>query len=99
MLTLSLFWVGIGVVIGGVALVARLAPAAWGRWRWLALPALGALAALLGGWLGALLLDRIHASLVAVWVSILVIGMVALLARRQRGMPSAVKGGSMRTTD
>lgn len=83
MLTLSLLWLGLGVVIGGVALLARLAPAGWGRWRWLALPALGALAALLGGWLGALLLDRIQASLVAVWVSILAIGVMALLARRR----------------
>lgn len=82
MLTLSLIWLGLGVVIGLAALAARLAPARWGGRRWLALPALGAVAALLGGWLGALLFDRVQASLVAVWVGIAVVVAAALLARK-----------------
>ncbi|HEU5346810.1 MAG TPA: hypothetical protein VFX31_09380 [Ktedonobacterales bacterium] len=91
MLMLSLLWLGLGVVIGGVALLARLTPAGRGGLRWLRLPALSALGALLGGWLGALLLDRIQASLVAVWVGILAVGVAALLARRrgQRGISTA----------
>jgi len=87
MLILSLIWLGLGVVIGSVALAARLAPVGRGRLGWLAL-APGAVAALLGGWLGSMLLDRIEASLVAVWVSILAVSVVGLLARRQRGMPT-----------
>ncbi len=84
MLTLSLIWLGLGVVIGGVALAARLAPTRWGRLGWLALLALGAVAALAGGWLGSTLLDRIEASLVAIWVSIGVVVVVGLLARRRK---------------
>jgi hypothetical protein len=83
MLTLSLIWLGLGVVIGGVALAARLTPARWGRLGWLALLALGAVAALLGGWLGSMALDRIEASLVAIWVSIAVVVAAGLLARRR----------------
>lgn len=82
MLILSLIWLGLGIVIGLAALAAQLAPARWGDWRWLALPALGAVAALLGGWLGALLFDRVQASLSAVWVCIPVVTLVALFARK-----------------
>jgi hypothetical protein len=82
MLTLSLIWLGLGVVVGLAALAAQLAPPRWGSWRWLALPALGAVAALVGGWLGELLFDRVQASLVAVWVCILVVVAARLLARR-----------------
>ncbi|HEY7849900.1 MAG TPA: hypothetical protein VIC27_07520 [Ktedonobacterales bacterium] len=83
MLPLLLIWLVAGLLIGVVAVVARLTPARWRRWRWLALPALGAAAALAGGWLGALLLDRIFASFVAIWLSVAVVGAAALLARRQ----------------
>jgi hypothetical protein len=82
MLTLSLIWLGLGVVVGLAALAAQLAPPRWGGWRWLALPALGAVAALLGGWLGALLFDRVQASLAAVWASILAVVVAGLIARR-----------------
>lgn len=96
MLILSLIWLALGVVIGGVALVARLAPNRWGRLGWLALLALGGVAALAGGWLGSMLLDRIEASLVAIWVSIAVVVVGGLLARRRRmalslEMPEHVK--------
>jgi hypothetical protein len=84
MLTLSLIWLGLGAVIGLAALAAQLAPPRWGGWRWLALPALGAVAALLGGWLGALLFDRVQASLVAVWVCIPVVVLTALLAHKRQ---------------
>ena len=99
MLILSLIWLGLGVVIGGVALAARLAPARWGRPGWLGVLALGAIAALAGGWLGSTLLDRIEASLVAVWVSILAVSVVGLLARRQHGMPTVEQDRNMRTAD
>jgi hypothetical protein len=84
MLTLSLLWLGLGVIIGLAALAAQLAPPRWGGWRWLALPALGAVASLLGGWLGALLFDRVQASLVAVWVCIPAVVLTALLARKRQ---------------
>jgi uncharacterized membrane protein YeaQ/YmgE (transglycosylase-associated protein family) len=83
MLPLLLIWLVAGLLIGAVAVAARLAPPRWQRWRWLALPALGAVVALVGGWLGALLLDHLFASFVAVWLSVAVVGAAALLARHR----------------
>lgn len=81
MLALSLIWLAIGLVVGALGVAARLTPARWQRRRWLALPALGAVAALAGGWLGTLLLGHIFASFVAIWLSVGVIGAVALFTR------------------
>jgi uncharacterized membrane protein YeaQ/YmgE (transglycosylase-associated protein family) len=84
MLALSLIWLALGALLGLLAVAARLTPPRWERRRWLALPALGALVALAGGWLGGLLLDHLFASFVAIWLSVAVVGAVGLLARRQR---------------
>ncbi len=83
MLALSLIWLALGALLGAVAVAARLIPARGRRWRGLAqASALGALAALGGGWLGALLLDQLFATFVALWLSVAVVAVAGLLARR-----------------
>ena len=52
MLLLSLFWVLLGLLIGALANAAKLRPAAWVRGGRLGMLGLGALVAVLGGWLG-----------------------------------------------
>ncbi len=78
MLILSLFWLLLGILIGALASATRLRPASssWGHRGWLVMLAVGALAALIGGWLGALLLGRYVATAVALWVAVL--GVVVL---------------------
>ena len=79
MLVLSLFWLLLGCLIGALANTARLRPASWGRRSWLVLLVVGALAALLGGWLGTLLLGRFVASAVALCVAVLGVVMVSCI--------------------
>ncbi len=69
MFILSLLWVLIGLVIGALANGARLRPALWGRRGWLFLPGAGALLALLGGWLGVLLLGVLFATATSILVT------------------------------
>jgi hypothetical protein len=78
MLILSLFWLLIGMLIGMLANAAKLRPVTWGRGGPLALLGLGALVALLGGWLGTWLLGALFATATATWISVLG---VALLPR------------------
>ena len=78
MLILSLLWIVLGLLIGALANGAKLRPAAWGRAGWLAMLGLGALAALLGGWLGTWIFSALFATAMALWVAVLG---VALLPR------------------
>lgn len=78
MLILSLLWVILGLLIGALANAAKLRPAAWERGGWLAMLGLGALTALLGGWLGTWIFSALFATATAIWIA--VIG-VALLPR------------------
>ena len=82
MLALSLIWLALGALLGVAATWGRLTPPRWESRRWLAMPTLGAGAALLGGWLGALLLDHLFATLVAIWLCVATMNVVSLLARR-----------------
>ena len=84
MFILSLVWLALGLIVGGLALAARLRPASWGRWGWLMVLGLGALAALVGGWMGALLLSRLFGTPTALWVAILAV-FLAWLVERLRG--------------
>jgi uncharacterized membrane protein YeaQ/YmgE (transglycosylase-associated protein family) len=77
-LILSLCWVVLGLLIGALANAAKLRPAVWARRGWLAMLGLGALVALLGGWLGAALLGLTFAWPTAIWCAVLG---VALLPR------------------
>ena len=78
MLILSLLWVVLGLLIGALANAAKLRPAAWGRSGWLRMLCLGALVALLGGWLGTWVLGALFATATALWIAVLG---VALLPR------------------
>ncbi len=78
MLILSLLWVLLGLLIGALANAAKLRPTAWVRGGRLGMLGLGALVALLGGWLGAWVLGTLFATATALWVAVLG---VALLPR------------------
>jgi hypothetical protein len=78
MLILSLLWVVLGLLIGALANAAKLRPAAWVRGGRLGMLGLGALVALLGGWLGTWLLGSLFATATAIWIAVLG---VALLPR------------------
>ena len=84
MFILFLIWLGLGLLMGALALAARLRPAAWGRRGWLWMLGLGALAAQVGGWLGTLLMGRLYATADALWVAALLVAAVPLLAERWR---------------
>jgi hypothetical protein len=77
MLILSLYWLLLGALIGALAIGAshdksgRYRPPSWQFLGWLWMLAIGALAALLGGWLGALLLGKYIATAMALWVAVL----------------------------
>ncbi len=81
MFILSLFWLLLGILIGALANAARLRPASssWGHRGWLVMLAVGALAALIGGWLGALLLGKYVATAAALWVAVLSVVVVPWL--------------------
>ncbi len=81
MFILSLVWVALGLVVGALALAARLRPASWGRRGWLLLLGVGMLAALLGGWIGALLLSKLFGTPMALWVAILAVFLCWLVER------------------
>ena len=70
MLALSLIWFVLGILIGALANAARLRPSSWDRRGWLLMLGVGALAALLGGWFGVLLLERTVATAMALWVAV-----------------------------
>jgi uncharacterized membrane protein YeaQ/YmgE (transglycosylase-associated protein family) len=84
MFILSLFWLLLGMLIGALAIAARLWPASWPRGRrgWLIMLTVGALAALIGGWLGALLLGKYVATAAALWVAVLGVVVVPWLSGR-----------------
>jgi hypothetical protein len=90
MLLLSLFWLLLGLLIGALSLAARLRPAGWGRWGWLMLLGVGALAALLGGWLGTLLYSRLFGTPTALWFAIFIIVLVWLVERRRQRSRTSV---------
>jgi uncharacterized membrane protein YeaQ/YmgE (transglycosylase-associated protein family) len=82
MLLLSLCWLVVGLLIGGVAYVARLWPVRWacsGIMSWLVI---GALSALVGGWLGVWVLGRLFGTAMAVWVAVLGVMVVPWLIKR-----------------
>ncbi len=84
MLILSLLWLLIGMLIGALANGARLRPASWGRRGWLYTLGVGALAALLGGWISALLLGVQFATATAIWVAVVGVTLVSWLGARVR---------------
>jgi hypothetical protein len=90
MLILSLAWLILGAALGALANGARLGLRARGfdGWRatWATL-ALGALAALLFGWLGVALFGRPFGTPTALWGGVLVVTLGPWLAQRLRQHP------------
>lgn len=80
-LYLVLTWAILGIIIGALALGARLKPSAWGRAGrlWLLLLALGA--SLLGGLFGLWLFGRLFSAAVALWWAVVVVCVPILLSR------------------
>ncbi len=81
-LILSLIWTVLGLIVGALGLGARLRPAAWGSRGWLIMLGLGVVAALAGGWLGALLLGRFFGTMAALWIAVVVVVAAPLLTGR-----------------
>ena len=83
MLALSLFLLLIGIIIGAIANSARLQPETWKCWRrgWLLLPAIGAVAALVGGWIGVLLIGEYLATGCALGVGVVAVVVIPGLAK------------------
>lgn len=73
LLTLSLSWLLLGTLIGLLAYAAKWRPTHWGRHSLLLLCIVGALTALLAGWLGVLLLGKFFATPTALWVTVLIV--------------------------
>ncbi len=71
MLILSLLWIVLGLFIGALANAAKLRPAAWSRGGHLGMLGLGALVAVLGGWLGTWVLGALFATATALWITVL----------------------------
>ncbi|HEY6539570.1 MAG TPA: hypothetical protein VIZ18_01475 [Ktedonobacteraceae bacterium] len=87
MLILSLLWVALGLLIGVLANAAKLRPATWGRGGWPVMLGLGALAALLGGWLGTWVFSALFATATALWIAVLCVALLPrliVLARKKQ---------------
>jgi uncharacterized membrane protein YeaQ/YmgE (transglycosylase-associated protein family) len=76
MLVLSLIWLVIGLLVGGLACGARLRPASWGKRGWLVTLGVGVVSALIGGWLGAWLFSSQYATVTALWVGVAGVGLL-----------------------
>ena len=98
MLALSVLWLLIGAVIGLLANGARLRPAAWARWGWRALPAVGAVAALLGGWLGTAMYSRLYGTPAALWIAVVGVSLGPWLIEWLRGRPWLRSDRTLRET-
>ena len=75
MLLLSWLWLGLGILLGALANGARLRAGVWGRWGWAVLLGVGALATLVGGWMGTLIWGRLFGTPTALWVGVLVVAL------------------------
>jgi peptidoglycan/LPS O-acetylase OafA/YrhL len=82
MLLLSLFWLLIGLFIGALAIAAKLPPATQRYQKRLSMLVAGALAALIGGWLGTWVFGSLFGTATALWIAvagIVVTGVIQLL--------------------
>ena len=84
MLLLSIIWVVIGLLLGALACGARLRPASWGKRGWLAMLGIGMMSALFGGWVGAWLFGSQYATVTALWVGVVGVGLLPWLVMRRK---------------
>ena len=73
MLALSLLWLVLGGLIGLLAWAGHVRLAQLQRRGWAGLLAIGVVAALVGGWLGALVFGRFFGTATAVWLAVLAV--------------------------
>lgn len=71
MVRLVLLWLALGLGIGALAVSARLGRSTLGKRAWLLMPGIGAIAALLGGIAGSLVLSLFYGIATAVWTAVL----------------------------
>lgn len=71
MVRLVLLWLALGLGIGALAVSARLGRSTLGKRAWLLMPGIGAIAALLGGIVGSLVLSLFYGIATAVWTAVL----------------------------
>jgi hypothetical protein len=81
MLLVSMIWLILGIVIGLLAIGAKLWPASWKTLRWVSLPGIGAIAACAGGWLGVLLLGKFLSTGMALWIAVLCVVLLPQAAK------------------
>jgi uncharacterized membrane protein YeaQ/YmgE (transglycosylase-associated protein family) len=70
-LLLTALWILIGVLTGALANGAKTRPVSWGNRGCLYMLAVGTGTALLGGWIGTLLLGPQFATMTALWVAVI----------------------------
>ena len=87
MLLLSLIWLVIGLLLGALACGAKLHPASWSKRGWLAMPGIGMASALLGGWSGVWLFGSQYATVTALWVGVVGVGLLPRLFTLRTNQP------------
>ena len=70
-LLLIALWIVIGAFVGALANGAKIRPLSWGRREWFYMLTIGVGTALLGGWIGTLLLGPQFATVTALWVAVI----------------------------
>jgi hypothetical protein len=83
MLSLSIFWLVLGLGIGALAIAARPRRARSGPVSGRFLLLIGALAGLTGGWLGTLLFGRFYGTATAAWIAVLAVALLTWVAGRR----------------
>ena len=83
MFSLSILWMVLGLVIGALAVAARLGPTRSRPFNWRLLLLVGALAALAGGWFGTLLFGRFFGTATSVWIAVLAVVVIPWAAGRR----------------
>ena len=83
MFSLSILWVVLGLVIGSLAVAARLVPARSRPYNWRLLLLIGGLAGLAGGWIGALLFGRFFGTATSAWIAVLAVVIIPWAAGRR----------------
>jgi len=83
MVTLSILWILLGTAIGALAIAARLRPSRWGPSGWRILLLIGAIAGLIGGWLGTLIYGRFFGTATSVWIAVLCVVLIPWVASRR----------------
>lgn len=82
-LLLTAIWILIGVLAGSLASGAKIRPISWGNRGWLYMLAVGVGTALLGGWIGTLLLGPQFATVTVIWVAVLGVVLCPWIAKHR----------------